>query len=191
MIMRFILVVFICLSGVYSLQAQTRKIAHRSHSGQPATFALVMGDDHAGAYNPPPELYDLEPFVAKIKKHYEDQAKRTAKDDKKAEASLKAEPTASPKDSIVPGEIQPSPGEDRTEPQKQHRNGKARNGKEEVRAEEGAQVAEVVSYPLAKELPAVDHTDSNSSPLAGLWLLMGGLVLTVGPGVYWLSGKKA
>jgi hypothetical protein len=65
--------------------AQTRKIGHRSHSGSPATFAMMLEDDHLG--NPPnsrymPQVrlpdYRVDPFIARVRKHYEEVAKQTA-----------------------------------------------------------------------------------------------------------------
>jgi hypothetical protein len=65
--------------------AQTRKIGHRSHSGSPATFAMMLEDDHLG--NPPnsrymPQMrlptYYVDPFIVRVRKHYEDIAKEPA-----------------------------------------------------------------------------------------------------------------
>jgi hypothetical protein len=41
------------LAAALALPAQTRKIAHRSHSGKPGTFALLLDDDNFGMYSPP------------------------------------------------------------------------------------------------------------------------------------------
>ena len=91
---RFPLLVLVLMFSL-GLQAQTRKIAHRSHAGQPNTFAMLLEEDHAGAYNPPPtwesENYDLEPWVAKIRMHYEEQAKKSPKE----EAATTKAPSAS------------------------------------------------------------------------------------------------
>lgn len=77
MLRRLVFIVMFCLLHMF-VGAQTRKLAHRSHSGSPSTFALMLEDDHAGAFDPTwrHENYDLEPWIAKIRKHYEGQAKK-------------------------------------------------------------------------------------------------------------------
>jgi hypothetical protein len=189
MVMRHILIFLICLGGAILCQAQTRKIAHRSHSGQPVTFAFLMEDDHAGAYNPPPEDFDLEPWVAKIKKHYEDQAKKTANEDKKAEASLKTAPVLQPVDSLTPS-TQPAPTNPNEQPHPSKRKGKARNA-EVGEQNDAPQITEVTPFPLAKKAAHTQLGDASSPSAMGLWILVGVLVLTVGPGVYWITGRKA
>jgi hypothetical protein len=66
--------------------AQTRKIGHRSHSGSPAAFAAMLGEDHLGDsrnMNPyPPRLLDpiyrVDPFIVRVRKHYEAIAQKPA-----------------------------------------------------------------------------------------------------------------
>ena len=69
---------------VASLAAQTRRIGHRSHSGSPSTFAMMMDEDHLGGPVKMPlasmhiSAYEVDPFIARIRKHYESIAKLPA-----------------------------------------------------------------------------------------------------------------
>lgn len=69
---KILLTLALCLIATIGI-SQTRKICHRSHSGASTTFALLLGEDHLGAT---PEMlargkYDVEPFIMKIRLHYE------------------------------------------------------------------------------------------------------------------------
>ncbi len=91
--------VLIMLASV--TQAQTRKIAHRSHSGVPATFAFFMDEDHLGGPMitfPRPALelnlgnYDVKPWIDSLKRKYQPAAEAAG-----AEPTM---PHATPQDSL-------------------------------------------------------------------------------------------
>lgn len=70
------LLLILCLLVMAQLgAAQTRKIGHRSHSGKSATFALLMDEDHLGRSPDMGPPYEVEPFVLRIRQHYEKIAK--------------------------------------------------------------------------------------------------------------------
>ena len=69
--------VIVCLLMFVTLShAQTRRINHRSHSGSPATFAFMLEEDHLGWNGAMEPNYEVEPFVQRVRKHYEEIAKQ-------------------------------------------------------------------------------------------------------------------
>jgi hypothetical protein len=162
-------------------QAQTRKLAHRSHAGNPNTFAMLMDDDHGGG--PVPEKYteswNLDPWVIKIRKHYEEVAKKTGP----VEAKHGEGPQAAPKE----GEVQPAdPNAPAREPQKQ-KSKPIRN--KSVKTDSPSPMAEAESgaaLPRIRLAKAIAGTQGNAG--GSLWLLAGIIVSCVAPGVLLLSG---
>jgi hypothetical protein len=159
--------IFVVLLLASVTQAQTRKIAHRSHSGVPATFAFFMEDDHLGG--PPitfpyPDLdlenYDVKPWIDSLKRKYEPAA---------AAEGGSTTPTTTPKDSISP-------------PQKQR-----------PRAPKGKYPAAGYTPPNETGTPptslssAAPSLHSSTATRNSLGLLMALLLFPVAPAVFLLS----
>lgn len=171
---RGFLVLVVVLLAAAGLQAQTRKISHRSHAGSPETFAALLGEDHLGAYNPIPlEVYDVEPFVERLRKHYAKMAKESQpdrNDPTDEQGTLRADTTASPQVDPVP--------------------------KTKIRKpKEGGSTAAIAS-PANNQLPPPDflvktrpQTDAQGmlSQGSSLWTLLGILGLVAAPVVVILS----
>lgn len=94
------------------VMGQTRKIHHRSHSGSPMTFAMVMEEDHLGEMRPRMDMatYNVEPFVRKVRLHYEKLASKNPElraslpEDKGVQSDIPAPDSASQE---RPGQVMP------------------------------------------------------------------------------------
>jgi hypothetical protein len=176
--MRLLLIVlFTCL--VTFSHAQTRKIAHRSHGGQSASFVMLLDDDHAGM---PPikqsywelEHYELAPWVTRIRQHYENIAAQgpPAETQSPEEDSLAVDKPASSPNSPVSPTTPAVP----TSPKKP-----AKSPAPEQKAAEAATTA-IPRFVLAKAKP--ENTQGNG----GLILLAGLLIALTGSGVALSAG---
>ncbi len=190
--MRRFILWFVFSLGLFScLQAQTRKIGHRSHSGSRETFAMLMGEEHLGEGNmfDYPE-YNVEPFVLKIRKHYEAIAKQSPAAKADAPAPSKGDSPTSPPDSMRAP--QPGPPPSSTVPNSPVRPKSKKNPKE------AAPMASEIPSPdfLVKSRPhaeAATQATGTASAKSSLWLLVGLLAFPVAPGVFFASavmGRK-
>ncbi len=161
--------------------AQTRKIGHRSHSGSPASFAMLMDDDHLGMPSggfpkmlpTVSEVYHLEPWIDSLQRHFD--------------ANSAGKGQRSPGDigpSTVPNDESPAEPDSTARSKKPNRNN--RNQKElgqvndEVDPDGGS--AEAVS--LAISTPGIGNGSMGGNTL---WLLFAFLLFPVAPMVFWLS----
>ncbi len=163
--------------------AQTRKLAHRSHAGNPNTFAMVMDDDHGGGPVPEKtqEVYYLEPWIIKIRKHYEEVAKQNGnKNEVKTE--VKTDPKTGPEKPTEPKNV---PQDSLQEKSKQKSKSNAGNAfKSSVpEPEPTAVVTEVPHIRLAKAV-----VGAPSSASGNLWLLAGLIIACVAPCIILISG---
>jgi hypothetical protein len=169
------------------LQAQTRKIDHRSHSGAAATYALLMDEDHLGLGNIKEPNYVVEPFVQRIRKHYEKIARQIP--DPKVEASTQNEPSVNPvvKDSVPQQNLQqPAPLLPEHKPAKKPKSLKS-----------AALPADIPSpdFLLQEQIKASKADVAAPEPprKSGLWMLLGLLAFPIAPGVFLASaiaGRK-
>lgn len=163
-------------------QAQTRKLAHRSHAGSPNTFAMLMDDDHGGGPVPEKvqEVYYLEPWIIKIRKHYEQVAKQNG-----------------PKVETKSGSQDNKEVKETTEPAKAPLDSLPQKPKSVPRAGKSATIGVAVpatqlEKTSALEIPRVRLAKAtlNPTPSSGLnlWLLAGIIIACVAPCVLLLSG---
>ncbi len=176
---------FLILLGIFSLlllgslQAQTRKVGHRSHSGAAATFALLLDEDHLGLSEPSRRQpnYEVEPFVARIRKHYEKIAKQFP--DVNAELPPSADvPNGSPAADTTQAKV-PSKGNQTQQP------------RPKPKAPEAAAIE--VSSPdflvqtQRRAAPITASPTSENRPSRGIWILLGLLAFPVAPSVFLAS----
>jgi hypothetical protein len=167
--------------------AQTRKIAHRSHSGRPATYAVVMKEDHLGGirilddYDEDLPIYNVEPFIKQVKLYYENIAKRPAAGDAQR---LQVKPTTI--DTISnprPGNAPMNPAQP-TSPRDLK---KARPGNQGKGADAAQAAVDDVPHPAFLVGNRVQSAEAQAQPTttpAGLWLLLGLLAFPVAPGIF-------
>lgn len=173
--------------AVGGLQAQTRKIDHRSHSGAAATFALLMDDDRLGLGNIREPNYVVEPFVQRIRKHYEKIARQIP--DPKVEASTQNEPSVNPvvKDSVPQQNLQqPTPLLPEHKTPKKPKSLKSAALPADIPSPDFL-VQEIVKAGKA------DVVTQETPRRSGLWMLLGLLAFPVAPGVFLASaiaGKR-
>jgi hypothetical protein len=167
--------------------AQTRKIGHRSHSGAPATFAMLMDEDHLGARMPIVE-YEVEPMIGRIKKHYEYLAKHGP--------STKAEKPKSPDlpdpvqtaDTAKGNLLSPTPSID--EPKSPEHPKVKKNRKEPQPTATAVPSPDFLVQARPKSSPVAPSNGPSSS---NLWMLLGLLAFPIAPGVFFASavmGRK-
>lgn len=177
--LRHILLIALLLAGV-ATQAQTRKLAHRSHAGNPNTFAMLMDDDHGGGPFPEKvqEVYYLEPWIIKIRKHYEEVAKQNG-----SPVEVKTDPKATPEKSV--------------EPQKAPKDSLQEKSKQKPKSNEanGLRSNAPVPQPTSMAAAAIPHVrlakaavTSTSASTANLWWLAGLIIACVAPCIVLLSG---
>jgi hypothetical protein len=179
--LRYLLLFATLLMATFG-QAQTRKLAHRSHSGSPNTFAMLMDEDHGGGPVPEKiqETYYLEPWIIKIRKHYEEVAKQKGpnvevKKDERSQDPSPTEQKATPQDSV---------------PQKTQ--SKPRTGTQTASSSllldaqpTTTSAEEIPRIRLAKATVAPAHQEGNS-----IWLLAGIIFACVVPCVFLLSSRR-
>lgn len=180
----FLILLLLTLS--LGLTAQTRRIAHRSHSGVPAAFAALLDDDHGG--NPVPdwdrkdEKWNVHPFIAKVRKHYESEGDKVKKADN---------PKAETKDSVrvlINGWGDPQvipPDENKKAPQEASiiRIPKQSTDQDSSNPAAAA-LPEITPFRLAHRNP-----DAPAKSNLSLWILAAGLILTVPTSIYWATRK--
>ncbi len=162
-----------------ALQAQTRKIGHRSHSGAPETFAMMMGDEHLGEYiREPTAIYNVDPFVVRVRKYYEEIAKKAPEAKAGVPEPVLPKNGAAPIDSVrdepsksmVPS-AQPQPKS------KKHQRGTASMASEVPSPDFLVQTHSKSPTATAQEQPAPGN----------MWLLLGLLAFPIAPGIFWAS----
>lgn len=181
-----------------SLTAQTRRIAHRSHNGSPEAFAVMLEEDHGGLSNidfeSVSEKWYLNPFIEKVRLHYQSESGKLKQDESKAQ----------PSQGIVTDSIEFNTTRSMNRLQVNTMNlfpldstqnsnpfspilkiDSTRQGPIDPDSSDGALLQpDVTPFRLAKA--------SNSSPSqgnAGLWLLATGLILTIPTCIYWAMKK--
>lgn len=172
-----------------SLTAQTRRIAHRSHSGVPVAFAALLDDDHGG--NPIPdwdrkdEKWNLHPFIAKVRKHYETEGAKVKKPDS---------PKAETKDSVRVlingwGDPQVIPVDGKNKQKAPEEASIIRIPKKSSIDNDSsihaAALPEVTPFRLAHRTSEVPSNSNHS-----LWLLAAGLILTIPTCIFWAMRKS-
>jgi hypothetical protein len=177
--MRPIFLLLVLIGCVTLAQAQTRKIAHRSHSGAPNTFAMLLDDDHGGNPYPEykPERYNLEPFVQKIRKHYEQVAKHSATPGEPAVQETKV----TKPETEEPSTPEPQPAEPKTKPVR-HKEPKKGAAPQMATNENPSPIPH---FKLAKANPKNEATSHMN-----LWLFATLVLACVAPGVVLLSGAR-
>jgi hypothetical protein len=176
---------FLLFLGIFSflllgpLQAQTRKIGHRSHSGAAMTFAMLLDDDHLGLSEPSRRQpnYEVEPFVARIRKHYEKIAKQIPA------VNVELPPSADAPNG--------TPAADTNQTKVPSKGNQTQQLKSKPKAPETA--ATEISSPeflvqtQRKAEPITAHPTNPNRPSRGIWLLLGLLAFPVAPGVFLAS----
>lgn len=190
MSLRIPLLILLLLSMSLSLTAQTRRIAHRSHGGSPDTFAALLDDDHGG--NPMPnwdrkdEKWNLHPFIAKVRNHYQTEGDKLRKGNK-GDDTPKAESKDSVRvliDNIFGPSVLPTK-EDNQQPAPQEASlTPASQDEDQVSGPSAASLPEITPFRLARR-PAEVPSQSNMT----LWLFAGVLILTIAPALYWITRK--
>lgn len=194
MSLRIPLLILLLLSLSLSLTAQTRRIAHRSHGGSPDTFAALLDDDHGGGPVPnwdrKDEKWNLHPFIAKVRKHYQTEGDKLRKGNKGDET-----PKAESKDSVhviiddIIGPLVVPAKEDNQQPAPQEASLTPASHDDDQTSGPGlsaASLPEATPFRLARR-PAEAPTQGNMT----LWLFAGALILTIAPAMYWITRKVA
>lgn len=176
--MRFFLMLALVLVAQVGM-AQTRKIGHRSHSGSPATFAMLLEEDHLGAYIPREKPYEVEPFIQKVRRHYEKIAAQNPSPQAEQPKDMQGgTPTDSTKASVAPEEPAQQKGD--KQPKRSSKSG----------------------APMATEVPSPDFLvqtqlrqsapvaiSAPTSPDRG-WMVWGLLAVPIAPGIFVASAIR-
>lgn len=168
--------------------AQTRKIGHRSHSGGPMSFAMLMDDDHLGMPSGgfPKfrfETYQLRPWVDSVQRHYDPSHENQSE----AEAPIRVKTTEDDFPLLflpIPegqDSIQKTPNQKDEASILQNFEDEAAGGSVEIVNEQ-----EIASLTIRQTLSSGSLSQQSMSGNT-LWLLFAFLLFPVAPTVFWLS----
>ena len=178
-----ILTLFAFLLCVGLLPAQTRKIAHRSHAGKPATFAFNVEDDNLGAIDPTRLLKPKETKDKTIKPH-----PSGVSNTPEVHPPLQVPVAGQPNGSGSPEPANMAPAESGKAKGKE--SGKAKRRKQKAQESSPSSSVAPVSQPVAQcEIQAQPRPANPANPSSnhGWMLLLGLMVFPVGPGIFFLS----
>jgi hypothetical protein len=150
--------------------AQTRKIGHRSHSGSPATFAMMMREDHLGEFSSPEPIYVVDPFIAKVRRYYEEVAKRNPQPEVEVKRSEMDSIPTKPNATNPPAGTSPAPDS----PKEKKKNRSPEASTQDIPA------PDFLVKARPRKAPTVDATEGVPTR-SNLWLLAGLLACTVAP----------
>jgi hypothetical protein len=184
-----ILLLILCLLTVAQLgTAQTRKIGHRSHSGKPATFAMLMDEDHLGGpvLSLPKfrvESYNLRPWVDSVQRHYDPSHENQSE----AEAPIHVR-TIENDFPLMLLPIQETEDSIQTTPDQKDGASILQNlGDEEAGGSTEIVTEQEFTLPITAQVSPSNSLSQQNLSGNMLWMLFAFLLFPVAPTVFWLS----